>query len=92
MYTGRLKDAIKQYEYAIELNPTEALNENLLLNLSTLYELESNDAKNKKLNLLRKVHAYKPDLNCSVDVCLKLEYKRSEEPAGKLEIKEAFVI
>lgn len=93
MYTGQLKQAIQQYETAIDLNPIQALNENLLLNLSTLYELESNDAISKKLALLRKVATYKADLNCSVEVCLKLEYKRqAEEFVIKAEKKDTYVV
>uniref|UniRef100_A0A336LPB4 CSON015584 protein n=1 Tax=Culicoides sonorensis TaxID=179676 RepID=A0A336LPB4_CULSO len=92
LYTGQLKLAIKQYETAIEINPTQALNENLLLNLSTLYELESNNARTKKLELLRKVATYKPDLNCSVEVCLKLDYKKQEEIVIKAEKKDTYVV
>lgn len=93
LYTGQLKHAIKQYETAIEVNPIQALNENLLLNLSTLYELESNDARAKKLALLRKVATYKADLNSSVEVCLKLEYKRqAEELVIKTEKKDTYVV
>ncbi|XP_063708108.1 trafficking protein particle complex subunit 12 [Culicoides brevitarsis] len=93
LYTGQLKNAIRQFETAIELNPHQALNENLLLNLSTLYELESNDARTKKLALLRKVATYKPDLNCSVEVCLKLEYKRqTDDFVIKMEKKDTYVV
>lgn len=92
MYTGKLKASIKQYEEAVTLNPHQALNENLILNLCTLYELESNDARAKKLNLLRKIAACKPDINCSVDMCLKIDYKRPEEIIIKPEKKEAYVV
>ncbi|ALC44780.1 CG11396 [Drosophila busckii] len=73
LYAGKLKDAINLYERAINLNPQKSLNESLLVNLSTLYELESNNSKVKKLNLLRLINRFKPDLNISVEICLKLQ-------------------
>uniref|UniRef100_W8C391 Trafficking protein particle complex subunit 12 n=2 Tax=Ceratitis capitata TaxID=7213 RepID=W8C391_CERCA len=73
LYEGKLKDAIKLFEHAINLNPQKSLNESLLVNLSTLYELESNNSKHKKLNLLRLINKYKPDLNMDLKVCLKLD-------------------
>ncbi|KAH8405271.1 hypothetical protein KR222_001009 [Zaprionus bogoriensis] len=73
LYAGKLKDAINLYERAINLNPQKSLNESLLVNLSTLYELESNNSKAKKLNLLRLINRFKPDLTYSVEICLKLQ-------------------
>lgn len=73
LYAGKLKEAITLFERAINLNPQKSLNESLLVNLSTLYELESNNSKNKKLNLLRLINRYKPDLNISLEICLKLQ-------------------
>ncbi|EDW79078.1 uncharacterized protein Dwil_GK12366 [Drosophila willistoni] len=73
LYAGKLKDAITLYERAINLNPQKSLNESLLVNLSTLYELESNNSKTKKLNLLRLINRFKPDLNISIEICLKLQ-------------------
>lgn len=73
LYAGKLKDAINYYERAINLNPQKSLNESLLVNLSTLYELESNNSKTKKLNLLRLINRFKPDLTYSVEICLKLQ-------------------
>ncbi|XP_062130560.1 trafficking protein particle complex subunit 12 [Drosophila sulfurigaster albostrigata] len=73
LYAGKLKDAINLYERAINLNPQKSLNESLLVNLSTLYELESNNSKAKKLNLLRLINRFKPDLTISVEICLKLQ-------------------
>ncbi|XP_037908768.1 trafficking protein particle complex subunit 12 [Hermetia illucens] len=73
LYSGKLKDAIALFEKAINMNPQKSLNENLLINLSTLYELESSNSRNKKLNLLRLVNRFKPDLNISLDYCLKLQ-------------------
>ncbi|KAH8256072.1 hypothetical protein KR026_006726 [Drosophila bipectinata] len=73
LYAGKLKDAINLYERAINLNPQKSLNESLLVNLSTLYELESNNSKAKKFNLLRLINRFKPDLNISIEICLKLQ-------------------
>ncbi|EDV97627.1 trafficking protein particle complex subunit 12 [Drosophila grimshawi] len=73
LYAGKLKDAINLYERAINMNPQKSLNESLLVNLSTLYELESNNSKAKKLDLLRLINRFKPDLNISVEICLKLQ-------------------
>lgn len=73
LYGGKLKDAINLFERAINLNPQKSLNESLLVNLSTLYELESYNSANKKLNLLKLVNKFKPDLNISLEFCLKLQ-------------------
>ncbi|XP_068142086.1 trafficking protein particle complex subunit 12 [Drosophila tropicalis] len=73
LYAGKLKDAINLYERAINLNPQKSLNESLLVNLSTLYELQSNNSKSKKINLLRLINRFKPDLNESIEYCLKLQ-------------------
>ncbi|XP_058066794.1 trafficking protein particle complex subunit 12 [Anopheles bellator] len=73
LYAGKLKEAIALYEAAIERNPKPCLNESLLVNLSTLYELESNNAKEKKINLLKLVNRHRADLTVGLDVCLKLQ-------------------
>uniref|UniRef100_A0A182K617 Uncharacterized protein n=1 Tax=Anopheles christyi TaxID=43041 RepID=A0A182K617_9DIPT len=73
LYSGKLKEAIKLYEGAIQRNTKACLNESLLVNLSTLYELESNHAKEKKINLLKMVNRYRADLTVGLDVCLKLQ-------------------
>uniref|UniRef100_A0A1S4H6V5 Uncharacterized protein n=1 Tax=Anopheles gambiae TaxID=7165 RepID=A0A1S4H6V5_ANOGA len=73
LYSGKLKDAIKLYEGAIERNTKACLNESLLVNLSTLYELESNHAKEKKIKLLKLVNRHRADLTVGLDVCLKLQ-------------------
>lgn len=73
LYSGKLKEAIALYEKAIATLPQKALNESLLLNLSTLYELESNNFRSKKLELLKQVNKFKGDLNISLDICLKLQ-------------------
>uniref|UniRef100_A0A182SH04 Uncharacterized protein n=1 Tax=Anopheles maculatus TaxID=74869 RepID=A0A182SH04_9DIPT len=73
LYSGKLKEAIKLYEDAIQRNTKSCLNESLLVNLSTLYELESNHAKEKKINLLKLVNRHRADLTVGLDVCLKLQ-------------------
>ncbi|XP_053681378.1 trafficking protein particle complex subunit 12 [Anopheles nili] len=73
LYSGKLKEAIKLYEGAIQRNAKPCLNESLLVNLSTLYELESNNAKEKKINLLKLVNRHRADLTVGLDVCLKLQ-------------------
>lgn len=72
LYTGKLHEAIKAYEKAISIDPTRTLNENILLNLSTLYELESNESKIKKIDLLKSINENRADLTLSLDLCLKL--------------------
>nr|XP_019530015.2 trafficking protein particle complex subunit 12 [Aedes albopictus] len=73
LYSGKLKEAIKLFESAVQRNPKQALNESLLINLSTLYELESNNAKDKKIGLLKMVNKHRADLSVGLDVCLKLQ-------------------
>ncbi|CRK93971.1 CLUMA_CG007497, isoform A [Clunio marinus] len=72
LYTGRMHNAIKIYEQAINFNPKQSINEAVLLNCATLYELESNEAKKKKLDLLKLVSANRADLEVSIEACLKL--------------------
>lgn len=73
LYSGKLKEAIKLFEGAVQRNPKLALNESLLVNLATLYELESNNAKEKKIGLLKLVNKHRSDLSVGLDVCLKLK-------------------
>lgn len=72
LYTGKMHEAIKLYEQAINLNPQRSINEALLLNCSTLFELESNESKKKKVDLLKLVSANRADLEMPIEACLKL--------------------
>ncbi|XP_058466496.1 trafficking protein particle complex subunit 12 [Malaya genurostris] len=73
LYSGKLKEAIKLFEGAVHRNPRSALNESLMVNLATLYELESNNSKEKKVALLKLVNKHRADLSVGLDVCLKLQ-------------------
>lgn len=72
LYMGRLKEAIAVLQKAINSDPERGLNESLLINLCTLYELESSKTNEKKLNLLRMLCKYKSDTIPNVIECLKL--------------------
>lgn len=72
LYMGRLKEAISVLQKAIKSDPERGLNESLLVNLCTLYELESSKTNEKKLNLLRMLCKYKSDTIPNVLECLKL--------------------
>lgn len=72
LYPGKMHEAIKLYEQAINLNPKKCINEALLLNCATLYELESNESKKKKIDLLKLVSANRADLEVAIESCLKL--------------------
>lgn len=72
LYSGKVKDAIALLEKAIASDPAKGLNESLLLNLCTLYELESSHSKSKKIALLRQINNLKFDITGPVHLCLKL--------------------
>ncbi|XP_041970685.1 trafficking protein particle complex subunit 12 [Aricia agestis] len=72
LYMGRLKEAIAVLQKAIHSDPERGLNESLLVNLCTLYELESSKTNEKKLNLLRMLCKHKSDTIPDVLECLKL--------------------
>lgn len=72
LYIGKMHEAIALYEKAINLNPKTSINEALLLNCSTLYELESNESKKKKIDLLKLVSENRADLELPIEACLKL--------------------
>lgn len=73
LYSGKLKEAIALFERAVVSNPQKGLNESLLLNLSTLYELESSSDVIKKLALLKQINRHRTDLNINLEYCLKLQ-------------------
>lgn len=73
LYTGKLDQAIKTFEMAIDGGASSSLNEYLVVNLSTLYELQSSNAQDKKLQLLQKLNRQKGDLSLNLDYCLKLK-------------------
>ncbi|XP_059047358.1 trafficking protein particle complex subunit 12-like [Achroia grisella] len=72
LYMGRLKEAIAVLQKAINSDPERGLNESLLINLCTLYELESSKTHEKKLHLLNMLCKYKSDTMPNVLECLKL--------------------
>ncbi|XP_072376597.1 trafficking protein particle complex subunit 12 [Diabrotica undecimpunctata] len=61
LYGGHLKEAIQVLESALSSNPVHALNESLLLNLCTLYDMESTKGRMKKFALLRQISRYQAD-------------------------------
>ncbi|XP_076240017.1 trafficking protein particle complex subunit 12 [Calliopsis andreniformis] len=70
LYTGQLKAAVHLYESAITKNPVKSLQEPILLNICSAYELHTTHCEQPKLHLLSQLNRYKGD---AVDVqCLKL--------------------
>ncbi|KAK4884966.1 hypothetical protein RN001_001237 [Aquatica leii] len=61
LYGGHLKDAITVLESAITASPVQALQESLLLNLCTLYDMESSKGRLKKFALLKQIAKYQAD-------------------------------
>lgn len=61
LYGGHLKEAISVLESAIATNPMHALHESLILNLCTLYDMESSRGIMKKFALLRQISKYSAD-------------------------------
>lgn len=61
LYGGRLKEAIAVLESAIAINPPHALHESILLNLCTLYDMESSKGRKKKFALLKQISRYRAD-------------------------------
>lgn len=72
LYLGRQKDAIAIFEQAIQANEPNAVSESLVLNLCTLYELESSNDVSKKLSLLKQINRCKSELNINIEYCFKL--------------------
>ncbi|XP_046416864.1 trafficking protein particle complex subunit 12 [Neodiprion fabricii] len=70
LYNGQLQAAVHLLESALVRNPTKGLQEALLLNICTLYELHTTHSTQPKLHLLRQLNRYKGD---AIAVqCLKL--------------------
>ncbi|XP_031555083.1 trafficking protein particle complex subunit 12-like [Actinia tenebrosa] len=70
LFLGKLKEALQVLESIIWSNPPKNLNDGLLFNLCTIYELESSWSLQKKQKLLELVSQYKGDgFNVS---CLKI--------------------
>lgn len=70
LYNGQLQTAVHLLESAVVRNPTKGLQEALLLNICTLYELHTTHSTQPKLHLLRQLNRYKGD---AIAVqCLKL--------------------
>ncbi|XP_014485505.1 PREDICTED: trafficking protein particle complex subunit 12 [Dinoponera quadriceps] len=70
LYTGQLKAAVRLYESLVGRNPLKSLQEPILLNMCTSYELHTTHCKQTKLHLLRQLNRYKGD---AADIqCLKL--------------------
>ncbi|ELT91084.1 hypothetical protein CAPTEDRAFT_177929 [Capitella teleta] len=59
LYMGKLKEALYSLEGLVQESPHLHLQEGLLFNLSTLYELQSSRAMNKKQTLLNLVNKHK---------------------------------
>lgn len=70
LYLGHLKDALATLETLVHGDPERNLQEGVLFNLCTLYELESSRAMHKKQALLDLVSRHKGD-GFSV-ACLKM--------------------
>ncbi|XP_076173922.1 trafficking protein particle complex subunit 12 isoform X2 [Ptiloglossa arizonensis] len=70
LYTGQLKAAVHLYESAIAKNPVKSLQEPILLNICSSYELHTIHCEQPKLHLLSQLNRYKGD---AIDIhCLKL--------------------
>lgn len=59
LYNGQLKPGLLVLEELIHSDPSRYLQDNILLNLCTLYELESSLAVNKKHQMLLLANQYK---------------------------------
>ncbi len=70
LYMGELKEALHTLEDIVQQDPARYLQEGLLFNLCTLYELESSRAMHKKQALLELVSKHKG--NGFNTACLKM--------------------
>ena len=77
LYMGRLKEALSTLENLIHTDPARFLQEGLLFNLCTLYELESSRAIHKKQALLDLVSKHKG--NGFNTACLKIQWYECQE-------------
>jgi len=59
LYLGKLKGALQALETLVYANPRRNLQEPIVLNLCTLYELESSKAVQKKHRLLDLISQHK---------------------------------
>ncbi|XP_011307775.1 trafficking protein particle complex subunit 12 [Fopius arisanus] len=70
LYTGKLQAAVCLLENVVKKNPIRNLQEPIILNMSTLYELNTTHCRQIKLQLLKQMNRYKGD---AIDIqCLKL--------------------
>lgn len=71
LYTGKLEAAVEVMDKMVTVqNPVRSLQEAVLLNMCTLYELHTTHSKQSKLHLLRQLNRYNGD---STNIqCLKL--------------------
>lgn len=71
LYLGHLKQALSILCDTVQSHLSTALQENVLLNICTLFELESSHSIDNKLALLRLVNKHKGD---AIGIsCLKLQ-------------------
>ncbi len=70
LYQGKLKEALSTLENLVHKDPAKYLQEGVLFNLCTLYELESSRAMHKKQALLDLVSRHKG--NGFNTACLKM--------------------
>ncbi|XP_049764255.1 trafficking protein particle complex subunit 12 [Schistocerca cancellata] len=61
LYLGRLRDALMLMEGGVRANPARGLHESVLLNICTLYELQSSLCNQRKLGMLALLGRYKGD-------------------------------
>ena len=73
LYMGKLRQALATLENLVHDDPHHYLQEGLLFNLSTLYELQSSRAMHKKQTLLDLVSKHKG--NGFNVACLKMTWK-----------------
>lgn len=60
LYMGKVKESLALMETTVRNNTPQLLQENVILNLSTIYELENSDGV-KKNALLKLISEYKGD-------------------------------